>query len=148
VSAPRLIITLVLQFSACKERPIKSTGLARDAVFLVSMLLRTRSSLGLVLLVSTFSVPTFAGEFSRSNLAPMADESDSAPDFEVGARLVATTDVKLRDVSLAKGSRVVVRGVEVKRGRAASFDVELADGHVLKHIDAGTVRKAFAAAND
>lgn len=112
------------------------------------MLLRTRSSLGLALLVATFSVPAFAGEFSQSNLAPLADESDSERDFEVGARLVATADVKLRDVSLAKGSRVVVRGVEVKRGRAASFDVELADGHVLKHIDAGTVRKSFAAVND
>jgi hypothetical protein len=61
---------------------------------------------------------------------------------------VATTDVKLRDVSLSKGARIVVRGVEEKRGRAASFDVELADGQVLKHIEAGTIRRSFVPAND
>lgn len=99
-----------------------------------------------VLLVLTCSAAAGAAEFGEANLAPAAD--DSAREFEVGSRLVATTDVKLRDVALSKGARVVVRGVEEKRGRAASFDVELADGQVLKHIEAGTIRRAFVAAND
>lgn len=89
-----------------------------------------------------------AAEFGKTNSVRAADDSESAQDFDVGTRLVATNDVKLRDVSLSKGARVVVRGVEAKRGRATSFDVELADGQVLKHIEAGTIRKSFVIAND
>jgi len=109
---------------------------------------RSWSSWVVVGLVLSCSATAGAAEFGKTNLLPTADDSESAQDFDVGARLVATTDVKLRDVSLSKGARIVVRGVEVKRGRAASFDVELADGQVLKHIDAGTIRKSFVAAND
>lgn len=69
-------------------------------------------------------------------------------DIEVGTRLLATSDVKLRDVSLSKGSRVVVRNVESRNGRSTSVDVELADGHVLRHIDMGVIRKSFAVAAD
>ncbi len=83
--------------------------------------------------------------------APASDEAgdvEMAREIEVGARLVATTDVKLRDVSLSKGSRVVVRKIEQQKGRPASVDLELADGHVLRHIDMGTIRKSFAVASD
>jgi len=122
------------------------------AVFLRSMLSRFCSPClaALVLLSSLLSVSrvAFATEFGGANPAPRADDSDTSRDFEVGSRLVATSDVKLRDVSLSKGSRVTVRGIEIKRGRAASFDVELADGQVLKHIEADTIRRAFVASND
>jgi hypothetical protein len=70
--------------------------------------------------------------FGESNLTPASDESEAARDIAVGS----------------KGARIVVRKLEEKRGRVASIDVELADGQVLKHIDAGTIRKSFVAAND
>ena len=79
---------------------------------------------------------------------PMSDDAESAREIDVGTKLVATNDVKLRDVSLSKGARVVVRGLEQKGGRVATVDVELADGKVLKHIDAGTIRKSFAVSSD
>lgn len=112
------------------------------------MLSRSRFSSAIVLLVLGCSFNAFAAGFDKPNATPVADEPETGKDFDVGARLMATTDVKLRDVSLSKGARVVVRGVESKRGRAASFDVELADGQVLKHIEAGTVRRAFVESND
>lgn len=125
---------------------------AEDAVFLRSMLSRFCSPCfaALLLLSSLLSVSrvAFATEFGETNPGHRADDSDSGRDFDVGSRLVATTDVKLRDVSLSKGSRVTVRGMEIKRGKAASFDVELADGQVLKHIEAGTIRRAFVASSD
>lgn len=99
-------------------------------------------------MVLTGSATAVAGEVVTPNLVPTADESDAARDFDVGSRLRATADVKLRDVSLSKGARVVVRGVEAKRGRASSFDVELADGQVLRRIDAGTIRRSFVIADD
>ena len=79
--------------------------------------------------------------------APASDEAgdvEMARDIDVGSRLVATADVQLRDVALSKGSRVVVRKIEQRKGRTASVDVELADGHVLRHIDMDTIRKSFA----
>ncbi len=110
------------------------------------MLSRFCSSSIIALLVLGSATTALAAEFGVAN--PMADESEAGKDFEAGARLVATSDVKLRDVSLSKGARIVVRGVEVKRGRAASFDVELADGQVLKHVEAGTIRRSFVASNE
>jgi hypothetical protein len=105
-----------------------------------------------VVLALSCSTSAFATGFGDPNLAflsdPMSDDADSAREIDVGTKLVATNDVKLRDVSLSKGARVVVRGVEQKSGRVASVDVELADGKVLKHIDAGTIRKSFAVASD
>jgi hypothetical protein len=112
------------------------------------MLSRSCSSWFVVLLVLSCSTTSFAMGFGESNLTPASDESEAARDIAVGARLTATSDVKLRDVSLSKGARIVVRKLEEKRGRVASIDVELADGQVLKHIDAGTIRKSFVAAND
>jgi hypothetical protein len=131
---------------------MKSPKRYESALFLHLMLSRFCSPCfaALLLLSSLLSVSrvAFATEFGGANSAPRADDSDSSRDFEVGSRLVATTDVKLRDVSLSKGSRVTVRGIEVKRGRAASFDVELADGQVLKHIEADTIRRSFVASDD
>jgi hypothetical protein len=121
---------------------------AEDAVFLGSMLSRFCSPCFAALLLLSVSPVAFATEFGEANPGHRADDSDSGRDFDVGSRLVATTDVKLRDVSLSKGSRVTVRGLEIKRGKAASFDVELADGQVLKHIEAGTIRRAFVASSD
>jgi hypothetical protein len=112
------------------------------------MLSRFCSSCLAAFVLLSSSTVAFAAEFGQANLTRVSDDGDSDRDFDVGSRLVATTDVKLRDVSLSKGSRVVVRGIEVKRGKAASFDVELADGQVLKHIEAGTIRRAFVIAND
>lgn len=119
-------------------------GEVRNAVIWRAMLSRSCSSLITALLVLGSSATAFATELGAPNPTPASDESESSKDFDVGARLVATNDVKLREVSLSKGARVVVRGVEAKRGRAASFDVELADGQVLKHVDAATVRRSFA----
>jgi len=107
---------------------------------------RSWSSWVVVALLLSCSATAFASGFGQSNLSQASDES--ARDIDVGTRLVATNDVKLRDVSLSKGAHVVVRGREEKRGRVASVDVELADGQVLKHIDAGTIRKSFVVAND
>ncbi|MBK9260954.1 MAG: hypothetical protein IPM54_14195 [Polyangiaceae bacterium] len=99
-------------------------------------------------LVLSSSAAVQAAEFGVPNAHPLADDSDSARDIDVGTRLVATADVKLRDVSLSKGAKVTVRKLEEKRGRIASFDVELPDGFVLRHIDAGTIRRSFAVASD
>ena len=109
------------------------------------MLSRFCCSSIVALLLLGSSTTSLAAEFGTTN--PMSSESESK-DFDVGSRLTATGDVKLRDVSLSKGARIVVRGVEAKRGRAASFDVELADGQVLKHIEAGTIRRSFVASDD
>jgi hypothetical protein len=109
---------------------------------------RSWSASVVVLLALSCSTTAFATGFGESNLTPVSDDSDSAREIDVGTRLVATNDVKLRDVSLSKGARVVVRGLEQKGGRVASVDVELADGKVLKHVDAGTIRKAFAVSHD
>lgn len=117
-----------------------------NAVILGSMLSRFCSPCLAALLLLSLSPVAVAAEFGEANPGLRADDSDR--NFDVGSRLVATTDVKLRDVSLSKGSRVTVRGLEVKRGKAASFDVELADGQVLKHIEAGTIRRAFVASSD
>jgi hypothetical protein len=103
------------------------------------------------LLVLGSSTAARAAEFGAPNSLrpkPLADESESARDLEVGTRLVATTDVKLRDVTLSKGAKVTVRKLEVKQGRVASVDVELADGQVLRHIDAATIRRSFTVAAD
>jgi hypothetical protein len=112
------------------------------------MLSRSCSTWVVVVLALSCSTSAFATGFGEPNLAPVSDDSDSAREIDVGTRLVATNDVKLRDVSLSKGSRVVVRGLDQKGGRVASVDVELADGQVLKHIDAGMIRKSFTVAND
>lgn len=133
-----------VEMNASKRREV--------AIFSRSMLSRFCSPClaALVLLSSLLSVSrvAFATEFGGTNPGARADDSDSGRDFDVGSRLVATTDVKLRDVSLSKGARVTVRGIDVKRGKASSFDVELADGQVLKHIEAGTIRRAFVASSD
>lgn len=112
------------------------------------MLSRSCSTWVAVVLTLSCSTSAFATEFVGPNLAPVSDESESSREIDVGTRLVATNDVKLRDVSLSKGSRIVVRGLGQKGGRVASVDVELADGQVLKHIDAGTIRKSFSVASD
>jgi hypothetical protein len=107
---------------------------------------RSWSSWVVALLVLSCSTTAFATGFVEANLTPASDES--AHDIDVGTRLMATSDVKLRDVSLSKGARVVVRRLEEKRGRVASVDVELADGQVLKRIDSGTIRKSFVVSSD
>lgn len=112
------------------------------------MLSRSCSSYAVALLVLGFSTTASAAAFVPSTDVPLAEDGDSARDFEVGARLVATGEVKLRDVTLAKGAHITIRGVATQRGRVATFDVELADGQVLKHIDAATIRRSFVAAND
>jgi hypothetical protein len=100
------------------------------------------------LLVLGSSTAARAAEFGAPNSRPLADDSESARNVEVGTRLVATGDVKLRDVTLSKGAKVTVRKVEEKQGRVASVDVELADGQVLRHIDAATIRRSFTVATD
>lgn len=109
---------------------------------------RSWSAWVVVVLALSCSTSAFATGFGEPNLIPVSDDSESAREIDVGTRLVATNDVKLRDVSLSKGARVTVRGLDQKGGRVASVDVELADGQVLKHIDAGTIRKSFAVTSD
>lgn len=137
-----------LQFSSFQRTAHRPFQNARFEVFLQSMQSRSWSASVVVLFALSCSTTAFATGFGESNLTTVSDESDSGREIDVGTRLVATNDVKLRDVSLSKGARVVVRGLEQKGGRIASVDVELADGKVLKHVDAGTIRKAFVVSND
>ncbi|MRG94299.1 hypothetical protein [Polyangium spumosum] len=66
----------------------------------------------------------------------------------VGMFLVATADVTLREASLSKGARIHVTRVGLQKGRVATVDVELADGHVLKRVAVDKIRKAFVVADE
>lgn len=116
--------------------------------YLWSMKSRSSSWWLAALLIPGSSTAAHAAEFGPPNSPPLADESESERDIDVGTRLVATSDVKLREVTLSKGAKVTVRKLEERRGRVVSVDVELADGQVLGHIDAGTIRKSFAVEAD
>ena len=92
------------------------------------------------LAITTVAMPTMA-----SDVAPLAAETTRkhGPELRVGSELVALREVKLRDATLVKGSRVKVIQVARKGGRPVAVDLELKDGHVLRAVDYRIVRDAF-----
>ncbi|MDI1445081.1 hypothetical protein [Polyangium sp. 6x1] len=107
------------------------------ARFLSSLLTLVAASAGLV---ATSSVA-----HANTEDAPSAGEPR---EIGVGMYLVAMEDVTLRDAALSKGARIHVTRVGLQKGRVATLDVELADGHVLKRVALDTIRKAFVVADE
>ena len=105
---------------------------------------RVLSSLLAMVAASGGLVATSSVARAETNDTPSADEPR---ELGVGMRLVATEDVTLRDAALSKGARIQVTGVGLQKGRVATVDVELADGHVLKRIAVSAIRKAFVVAD-
>jgi hypothetical protein len=95
----------------------------------------------LVALVAT----TAATPVMADSVAPLAADTTrrDGPALRVGSELVAHRDVKLRDATLAKGSRVKVVHVARKGGAPVALDLELKDGHVLRGVAYRVVRDAF-----
>ena len=95
----------------------------------------------LVALVATAA----AAPAMADGVAPLAAEATrgEGPALRVGSELVAHRDVKLRDATLAKGSRVKVIHIARKGGAPVALDLELKDGHVLRGVAYRVVRDAF-----
>ena len=107
---------------------------------MVSMRARVLSSLLTLVAASGGLVATSSVARADTNDAPPAEEPR---ELGVGMHLVATEDVTLRDAALSKGAKIHVTGVNLQKGRVATVDVELADGHVLKRVAVTVIRKAF-----
>jgi hypothetical protein len=81
-------------------------------------------------------------------LAPAAaGPLEPEQELGVGSQLVAVRDVQLRDATVAKGSRVKVVSVRDQDGKPAAFDLELADGHVVRGVSSRKVRSDFRPAS-
>lgn len=106
---------------------------------------RLLSSLLTLVVASAGLAATSSVARADSSDAPSADEPR---EIGVGMFFVATEDVTLRDAALSKGARIHVTRVGLQKGRVATVDVELADGHVLKRVAIDTIRKAFVLADE
>jgi hypothetical protein len=91
----------------------------------------------LAVVLATVAVPALDATLGY-NAALAAEEHD----LMVGTELVATADIALHKADIAKGSRVSVTKLLLRRGRLDGVDVALADGHVVK-MTLGTVRTYF-----
>ena len=102
-----------------------------------------RFLLGLTLVLGVLAAPA-----SSASAAPSGDRAPQL--LVVGAELVATRDVALRDAQLQKGSRVRVVKVALKDGQPHAVSLELPDGYVLRGVSARKVRQSFrrSAANN
>ncbi len=69
-------------------------------------------------------------------------------EIAVGTALVATADIELQRAALAKGARVHVTKIAMKKGRLTTVDVELPDGHVVKRVGIEAIQKSFVVAAD
>jgi len=95
------------------------------------------------LIATTASTPAWAEQ--TVGVAPLAADAArrDGPALRVGSELVAHRDVKLRDATLAKGSRVKVIHIVRKDGAPVALDLELKDGHVLRRVAYRVVRDSF-----
>lgn len=75
-------------------------------------------------------------------------KSEEIGELAVGTALVATADVELQRASLLKGARVHVTKLAHKKGRLATVDVELPDGHVVKRVEIEAIARSFVIAKD
>jgi hypothetical protein len=102
------------------------------------------------LVVTSAGLPAMASETAPAaastvlSTVPPTVRRDG-PALRVGAELVALREVKLRDATLVKGSRVKVVHIAHKGGRPVAVDLELKDGHVLRAVAFRIVRDAFRA---
>ncbi|UQA61730.1 hypothetical protein [Polyangium aurulentum] len=108
--------------------------------------MRSRSLLPLLTVLA--GLASFVGEGRAARADSEEPAVEDKREIAVGMRLVAVDDVNLREAALIKGARVNVTKVVVNQGRVSSVDVELADGHVLRRVAIGTIRKSFAIAAD
>jgi len=103
-----------------------------------------RALSSIFVLGATFaSFATLSGALRAETNEPVAVEAN---EITVGTALVAVADVNLQKAALLKGARVQVTKLGLSRGRVASVDVELADGHVVRRISIETINKAFVVA--
>ncbi|MSP24123.1 MAG: hypothetical protein EXR75_02945 [Myxococcales bacterium] len=79
--------------------------------------------------------------------APHASAGPRAPEPEApmhrGMELVAKSDMVIRGVQFAKGSRVTVAAIAFRDGKPATVNLELKDGHVLEAVPFERVRRDF-----
>lgn len=91
-------------------------------------------------LLAVVALPGSAVAAEGSEIAPGAIEG--AGDFSVGDTLQAIKDVSLDEAVIAEGSKVSISGRRAVAG-AVVLDVALADGHVVKGLPLGEVKKSF-----
>ncbi len=105
---------------------------------------RARKLFGALALSAATLVPL---ALSAATLVPLAHAGPRSPEPEAplhrGAELVATTDLVLGDVQIAKGSRVTVAGVDYRDGKPHTVSLELKDGHVLHAVPFNRVKREF-----
>lgn len=90
-------------------------------------------------LIGASALPAFEAALAPSE----ALAADGLDDVQLGAELIATSDVELGRAYLTKGSVVSVRKLDRQAGRLTSVDVELADGHVVTGVSMSVIRASF-----
>jgi hypothetical protein len=108
-----------------------------------------RSAVASLLAATAFSLPLVASSAAWAGPASARGSVPNEPaKFDVGARLIATRDVKLRSATLQKGSRVTLVQLKRAKGRPVAADLELPDGHVLRNVAYRIVVTSFRLARD
>lgn len=110
-------------------------------IFRTSKLAPLLAALGLVILPARITA-------ASDSDSQQSTERDAQPELSAGTKLVATGDVKVRRVQIAKGSRLLVTNVARRAGRIASVDVELPDGYVLRSVGIRTILALFRVVSD
>jgi hypothetical protein len=88
--------------------------------------------------------------FATAGIEPVAVEKEASAEtssfleaLTVGTELMAMDDIRLARADIAKGAKVSITKLLVRKGSVASVDVALADGHVVKKVALTTIRDFF-----
>jgi hypothetical protein len=101
----------------------------------------SRGVIAVVVALAAFATAPIEGHSVVDPTVALAEGSD----VRVGDRLVAVVDVELDAAVVRAGSHVSVVARKKREGRL-TFDVALADGHVVKAVPLQRLRSSFRVA--